>query len=165
MAFCGAPFPWCFLGAESERFTPASVKRRKSPLQCSNAAVFLAPTSCSEHFTRIALTLQFRGCFLLTLKEQGFKNYPERSMTGSFWELFKVSLKQGEKKLVWTLARVVFDFWDNSCSFPTFLATVLICPSWACNFYFVKYKMMFSHYLYDRHLLGVKQTWRKGPGN
>lgn len=70
--FYGTPFPSCLLGAESEKILTVVVQqhwRGEIPLQCSNAAVFLAHVSCSKLFTLITLKLSLRGCILIILKE------------------------------------------------------------------------------------------------
>lgn len=163
MAFCGTPFPWCFLGAESEKVHPSTGEEEKNPSRCSDTALFLAPMLCSKQFTWITLMLQFRWCFLLILKEQALK-----TIQRCLWqEAFESSTKwvwKKKKKLAWMLAWNVFNFWDNSCYFPTFPAPVLTGLSWAHDFHFVKYNDIFI-LPYDRHLPGVKQIRRKGTGN
>lgn len=84
------------------------------------------------------------------------------SMTWVVWELLKVGSEK--RKKFWMLVWITFHLWDSSYPSsprpPTPILAVVCCES--LLFYFVQFKLIFSHNLYDRQLLGVRQIWRSG---
>lgn len=98
--------------------------------------------------------------FFLLLRNKALKTYPEMFDMRRLRAL-KVGVWKKKTKLFWMLVWIAFHLWDNSHSFLTFLAVVWICLFWIPNLYFVKFKLIFSHYLCDRQLLGVKTDKRE----